>query len=639
MATRYHVPAGYMISASATLDVTGFIRSADDERQGSIVNRDRAISFGPYNVARDFIVTGDLTVTITPVDAQGAVVPDLDPYGTAAANGAVLAAAVVAANRVNGFVKLPGGRYPMACSLTTGCMIEWAPDTVLLQEQRASVLDVNLGASALGPHTISGWNYGKHTNNAGAGSAKFLRLTMSAEDAANYQVGDSIMVCSQDARTYYTGDTDYAGEMAFVAAVEAGSGYVYLDGTLYLYGVGTLLTTTPVAYRLSRETVRLIRPQVEANGDVYQTGLSGSLWPGSIQLTAAARPRLENLRVNSAWSAASYFKCCSMVNVTFDHIRDCPGDPAGARYGYGVLLRGACNAASISGGITERCRHAFTTDSREAASWLLANLWEHGVTTDATVRGITAVGGGGVQFDTHENSIATSFIDCTAVGSRYDPSRTSTTGVGFNLRGPWDSVYNCRAMDCEGGVGIDTTGIAHEIVGENVVDGLQFWGEATNGLAAYGIYIDGASGETTPQRVAIRNLRPGQGTRAIFVQEDFTGRISVDNCLFRGWADTQVRVQGSCTMDFVGNFFDMTESLASELIISVDNSNTVALNLINNAIRSRASSSTTVFVTTASGATSNIRHAGNYEVNASNLSGGISGGAGTNNETAITALA
>lgn len=569
--------------------------------------------------------------------ALNCVVPALSETASSEANGTVLAAAVAEARAAGGYVKLPSGRFPMRCALTTGCIIEWSPTTVFLQEPNEACLDIDLSASAEGPFTITAFTLSENAASSGASSNKFHRLTMDNADAAVFDVGDAIMVCSRDARAYYTGDTNYAGEMTFVASTE--TGYVYLARQLYLEGVGTLYDTTPVAYKLSDDVVRLIRPQTEVNGDPYATGETGS-WPGAIQIKAAKAPVLEDVRINSAWGIGVYLKSCAAPRITVDEIKDCPGDPANSRYGYGILFRGACCDGIVQGGQINRTRHAFTTDCREASSWVVGNIWDHGDCTNNTVIGVTSIGNQAPPFDTHENSIATQFIGCTAIGAHYSPlGITAATGNGFNLRGPWDAVIDCRAVDCEGGVNVAATGLIHEIVGENVIDGFQFIGEATNNLAGYGITVSGNASETTPQRVSVRNLRPGKGSRAAIIEANFTGRVAFEHCTFRGFVDTQLRVQGSCTVDVFASLFDMTEGGASELIISVDNSNTVALNLANVAVRSRASSSVTVLVTTASGATSNIRHYGCVELNAAALSGGISGGAGTNSETAITALA
>ena len=635
MASRHHLPAGYTISASI-FDGDGFIRNAAEPREGSIVTNARAVSFGPYPIAHDFIVTGDCTVVVDVADIPGPIVADLDPNGTAAANGAVLGAAIAAASRTGVTVKIPAGRYKMACSTTYGATIEFDPEACFLQGANAYCLDFDHSGDAVGPYAVTSLTLAENAASSGAASNKFLKVTLTtAGDSANFTAGDAVLISSQDARTYYTTNTNYAGEMAFVASVEAG--ILYLNTSGYLTSV---FSTSIVVRRLTRtKRIRLIRPQVETDGSAFTTGLAGS-WPGSIQIKAANHPVIENLRINSAWGIGLYFKTSAAFKVTIDHIKDCLGDPANNRFGYGILARGACNNGSISGGHIERCRHGITTDCREAAAWDVANIWDHGDCTDMVVTGVYAIAHGAPPFDTHENSVGTKYIGCTAHGARYSPlGITGATGNGFNLRGPWDSVLNCRAIHCEGGVNVAATGLVHELSGTNIIDGFEFIGEATNNLASYGITIAGDSDETTQQRVCIRNLRPGVGTRGVIVEAEHAGRVLFQNCTFMGWVDTVVRIQGTGTYDFVGNLFDMTEGGASELIISVDNSNTAAINLVNNAFRSRASSSATVVVTTASGATSNIRHGGNYEVNASNISSGISGGAGTNNETAITALA
>jgi hypothetical protein len=571
----------------------------------------------------------------------GGVTPALREDNTAAQNGTLLAAAVAEAQRTNGYVKLPAGRYPMQCSLTSGCVIEFSPSTVLLQPENAAVLDIDLSGSALGPHTITALAVAENAASSGASTNKVLRLTMAEADASNYRTGDAIMVCSRNARSYYTGDTNYAGEMFRVLSVElnGASSYVYLNGQGYL-NAASLYSDTPVAYRLARgQPVRLVRPQVEADGDVYDQSLTGS-WPGSIQIKAAADVQIDDIRVNSAWGIGLYLKSCADAKIRVDRITDCPGDPGDSRFGYGILLRGACSNALVYGGYIDRCRHAFTTDCREASAWSAANVWDHGDCTNCTVVGVVSVANGAPPFDTHENSVGTTFRNCVAIGAHYAMTGvTAANGYGFNLRGPYDSVIDCRAVDCEGGASVAATGLIHEIVGDNVIDGLEVLQEATNNLAGYAIQIDGNASESTPQRVSIRNLKPARGSRGVIVGANYGGRVSIEYSTFRGFVDTALRIQGSCTVDVFASMFDMAEGGASELLISVDNSNTVALNLINVAVRSRSSSSATVLVTTASGATSNIRHYGCVEVNGANLSGGISGGTGTNNETAITALA
>jgi hypothetical protein len=637
MATRHHVPAGYTITASVAPDVTGFIRQARDPAIGSIVSSATPITYGPYIIDQDFIVTGDCAIAIEPNVSQGAIVPAIDPDNSAAANGAILAAAVTAAARVNGVVRLPSGRYPMACALTTGCIIEWAPDTVLLQDANGYVLDIDLSGDAAGPHTITAFSLAEHTNSAGASTNKFLRLTMAEVDASAYQRGDAIMVTSQDARTYYTGDTNYTGEMSTVHAVElnGATSYVYIT-PLRTYGVASLYSTTPVARRLSRKVVRLIRPQTEANGDVAVTGLTGS-WPGAIQMKAVARPVFEDVRINSAWGIGLYLKSCALPRIRIDSINHCPGDPANNRFGYGILLRGACNGARIEGGYIEDTRHAFTTDCREASSWAIGNVWDHGDTTDTVVEGVTSIGNGAPPFDTHENSVGTIFRNCRAIGTRYNPSGiTAANGYGFNLRGPWDAVIDCEAIGCEGGVNVAATGIIHEMLGDNLIDGFTYIGEATNNLAGYGISIDGVSGETTPQRVTIRNLRPAQGSRGIIVDADYVGHITIADSIFRGWIDTTIRVQGSCTLDIVNCLFDMTAAGTGELCISVDNSNTATIAIAHCWVRSKNATTPTYLITTASGATATIRHLNCGELTANGTA--LAGGAGTESLTAITAF-
>lgn len=564
-----------------------------------------------------------------------AVVPPLSARNTAAENARLLSSAVDTANEADGYVELPAGRYPINCTLTTGCTIVFRPTTVLLQNENEAALTIDLRSDAVGPFVVQAFSYAKHTNDAGASTNKFMRIAASIAESLNFEVGDTVMVCSRDARTYYTGNTNYAGESAVVAAVDHSAGYVYLDGTLYLYGVGTLYTTNPVIYRLSRQKVVLVGPQVEADGDVYQTGLTGS-WPGAIQLTALARPVVKGLRINSAWGIGLYLRSCANFQIDVDWVRDCPGDPANSRYGYGILARGACSNGIVSGGVFERTRHAVTTDCREAASWNVANVWDHGDCTDLTFSGITSVGNGAPPFDTHENSINTTFVRCRAIGARYTPlGITGANAYGFNLRGPWDKVIDCQADDCEGGVSIAATGIVHEIVGENIIDGFMYVGEALNNLAGYGISIDGNASETTPQRVAIRNLRPSRGSRGVLISSNYTGRVSFEHCMFRGWIDTQLRIQGSCTVDMVNCFIDMNEAGTGELCISIDNSNTVALNLIGVTIRSKNGTTPTNVVTTASGATCALRYNTVVDIAGNIAATAIEGGAGTYSPTPV----
>lgn len=556
----------------------------------------------------------------------------LSAGNTAAANGAILARAIALGLPV----VLPSGRFPMQASITEGCTLIFQEDTVLLQQANAAALDIDLSGDALGPIAVSAITTATQPESKGASTNKVVRLTV--PDASLFAIGDAVMLSSQDARSYYTTNVNYAGESARVAFVDEANDYVYVDGIMNLFGTAGLFPspTSLVVYRLSRQTVRLVRPQVEANGDVYVTGLEGS-WPGSIQVKAVDRLIVDGLRVNSAWGIGLYLKTCTAPDVRLDWIRDCPGDPDNNRYGYGVLLRGAINAGRVHGGVIERTRHGVTTDCREAASYAASNVWDHGDATDLAVFDITAIGNFAPPFDTHENSIGTVFRNCRAIGARYGlTGPTHANGAGFNLRGPWDSVIDCDAIDCEFGVNIAATSIAHEIVGENIVSGFRFWGEATNNLASYAITVEGDAGETTPQRVAITRMRPSLGSRFLLIEANFTGKVTIADCIVRGFYDTQIRVQGACVLDIVRTLFDMGEANTGESCILVDNSNTVTAAMAHCAVRSKNGTTPAAIWNVSSGATLNLRHLSVGELTANSVA--MSAGAGTINKTAITAL-
>jgi hypothetical protein len=600
-------------------------------------NGNTYISIGDTTGTGRYSADGALRVAISPEGLfatldNNTFVPNLSESATAAANGAKLEAAVTAAAASNGSVKLPTGRFPMQASITGAVTLEFNPDTVLIQSQNAYVLNIDLSADASGPHTVSAFSYATHASAAGASTNKFMRLTVGAAASANFQKGDAVVISSQDTRTYYAaGNTNYMGEAKQVIDVDTTNGYIYLDGDLFLTG---RFTTSPVVYRLSRKKVRLIRPQVEANGDVYTTGLGGS-WPGAIQLIAAHKPEIKDIRVNSAWGIGLYCKSVVAGNITVDRIVDLPGDPANNRYGYGILLRGSCYANKITGGYIGRCRHGFTTDARQTGSYAASNVFDHGDCTANVVDGVTSVSNGAPPFDTHENSIATTFINCTAIGARYSPlGITAATGIGFNLRGPWDRVVNCQAIDCEGGVNVAATGLIHELAGENVINGFQFIGEALNNLSGYAILLDANASETTPQNVSITNVVPGRGSRFLLVPANYTGKITLANNVLRGYVDMQIRVQGSCTMDFANVVFDMQEAGTGENCIVVDNSNTVTASMVNCWVRSKNATTPTAVWNVSTGATLTLRHANCGELTANGTV--MSTGAGTITKTAIT---
>jgi hypothetical protein len=68
MASRYSLPAGYILTASL-FDGSGHVRQLEDESIGGIVTNAAPISFGPYLVPRSFIASRNVTVTMTPIVA------------------------------------------------------------------------------------------------------------------------------------------------------------------------------------------------------------------------------------------------------------------------------------------------------------------------------------------------------------------------------------------------------------------------------------------------------------------------------------------------------------------------------------------------------------------------------------------
>lgn len=163
---------------------------------------------------------------------------------------------------------------------------------------------------------------------------------------------------------------------------------------------------------------------------------------GWLVINGAYKPILKNIELYDGHAPAINLIGCYAYRL--DNIKgsNLTNNPSLGRYGYGINDKGSEYGES-SNLHFENVRHGFTTNANTVSENSLS-FWRYGRPAYFTVSNSTGIGTSNATFDTHEESYAGQFTNCTARGV---VKGNSSSGSGFTARGKKLRYDNCRVYD------------------------------------------------------------------------------------------------------------------------------------------------------------------------------------------------
>lgn len=311
-----------------------------------------------------------------------------------------------------------------------------------------------------------------------------------------------------------------------------------------LLNTGLRLFKIP-SYRIEASNIRF-----SVNGDPFATGQTSR--HNAIEIRGGIGHQIDNLSADTWWGRLVVLRCSVLAQARGLHWNQLPDitDPTTEALGYGFEdgEAGYGNAAiGLRGG---RCRHGYTCGGFDTATYSASTPWQYGMPVNGYCADSIVAGHSNAAFDTHVESIGTTFANCTAVDPVVQTNSNTGDPMGFQNRGFRTRHSSCSVRGGDFGFK-DATGDAdwtslggntstYENIGANEVDqaGMFFDGDDENGSATIlvnGFTVHGAayafqsgasapfSGTLTAKGVLTSGLSGGT-----YLNGGHTGTVSID---------------------------------------------------------------------------------------------------------------
>lgn len=429
-----------------------------------------------------------------------------EPTGVAATDTAAINTRIAAAVAAGGGeVRLGIGTYSLNALVSLGNKVTLRGAgmgrTILSQAHSGSLL---LGADGVMP--AKGSPLTTLTADA-AVNANTLTLTSTTGLAA----GDTLLLGSD--ATIGGSATSFIGEYVRVKSVDSGT-QVTIHGAVcdsYTTAANAAVWKPTFLTNVGLADLTIVNP----NPDTTTTQIT--------RFRTCRNVRISNVEVIGADGPGIAVTHCLDAVIEGVSVRDSQDSDASSRYGYGVMVEGACEGVTVANSHFVRVRHGVTTTS-------FAN--QCGQPRRIAVVGCTATETTKAAFDTHAAGRDILFSGCVADG---------TGGEGFQIRSNATRVIGCTvthsrgaAMYLAGVVGSPLVGVAllsnvirvssNHGIKATLVDGLVIAGNDINGTAFNGVDIAGNADRVCIERNRIFNAgRDGSAGQGIQFQNVSTG--------------------------------------------------------------------------------------------------------------------
>lgn len=240
-------------------------------------------------------------------------------------------------------------------------------------------------------------------------------------------------------------DADGCGQH-FVVLDTAGTNYVYTATRFFdVYSAANPTMETQLIV-LSEQLVQLRGFTVAGNWDRVvaedwrASGLNviGARYP--VLADVAVRDLAQGIMLLGCWGAATR-------GLSAHRMRNATASEAPPVSGYGVMDAGSFGTVHVDLKAYD-CRHGFTTVSPDMADWPKI-AW--GRSLLPSVMGGVGAGCSSSCFDAHSDCLYPSFLGLVAQGGYFGEH---SDGCGFQLRGGYGRIIDCRAVETAHGVNI-----------------------------------------------------------------------------------------------------------------------------------------------------------------------------------------